>query len=413
MRLADGLELPVVWSRTACLGTPDCVVVDHPRRLDTLARLDDYPNVLAMLEGGCLAELRRHGLQVRPLLAQGIYIFGAYKVGLRVARMARQAGLVVLGFLDNDPAKDGRTLENAPIHHPAKVALDDATVVIASGQHSNAIHAQLSAYPGLRLVNLHEFLYAVDAVHVTGPFSATAEAPARDQLPHLSAFLRLDDEHSRHVFDALVGMRTGLSIQPATAIRSPAQEEYFEPAFVAAAKASRFVDGGAAAGDTLRRLEARYGPVEYAWLFEPELPSYYEALKALAERPEALVFNMGLDAVASRARYRPELAYDIAGEIEYTLPTTITSYIQGVPLDAVVPGPVGFIKLDIEGMEANALRGARTIIARDRPTLAVCAYHRPDDYWHLMDEVLSIAPDYRVGMRLYADVLEDITLYFH
>jgi hypothetical protein len=30
-----------------------------------------------------------------------------------------------------------------------------------------------------------------------------------------------------------------------------------------------------------------------------------------------------------------------------------------------------------------------------------------------MDEVQSIRGDYRVGIRLYADILEDITLYFY
>lgn len=64
-------------------------------------------------------------------------------------------------------------------------------------------------------------------------------------------------------------------------------------------------------------------------------------------------------------------------------------------------------------MEARAIRGARNTIYRDRPTIAVCAYHRADDYWRLMDEVLSIRSDYRVGIRLYADIIDDITIYFY
>lgn len=412
--VAGGLALQVVWSRRQHLACRDQVVIDHPSRLSILDRLDAYPNVRAMLSADALPRLQQRGQQLRAELNRGIYIFGAYKIGMRLARIAREHGVAVIGFLDNDPGKEGQQLEGLPVHHPRSIPLQAATVVIASGQHSNAILSQLAQqYPASQLLNMHEFLYALDADHVTGAFANTAEAPARDPLPHLSAFLRLDDEHSRQVFDALIGMRLQLATQPAAAIRSPQQQEYFEPAFVSRQKAERFVDGGAAAGDTLCRLEAVHGPVQQAWLFEPELAPYYEALKNFSSRAEVAVFNMGLDATPTRAVYQRSLSYDIADELSYTLPRDIASFIQGTPLDALASGQIGLIKLDIEGMEARAIRGAKNIISRDAPTLAICAYHHADDYWQLMDEVLSIRPDYKVGMRLYADVLEDITLYFH
>lgn len=79
----------------------------------------------------------------------------------------------------------------------------------------------------------------------------------------------------------------------------------------------------------------------------------------------------------------------------------------------MVVDKIGFLKLDIEGMEERALRGAKGLIYRDKPVIAVCAYHRASDYWALIDAVLAIRPDYRVGIRLYADILEDVTLYFY
>lgn len=406
--------LPICWSDAPIEKAVEAVLIDRPEQLDLLAHLDKYPHVQMLLDKDILAHANQRRVRVCEWMTSGIYIFGAYKVGLKMSRIARNAGVTIKGFLDNDLAKRGRTLEGITIQHPSEASLGNATVLIASGRHSNAIQAQLSQMSAqIRLINMHEFLYAVNGPHGPETFKEFVERPAREPYRFISAFLRLDDEKSREVFDALIGMRTGLSITLSEQVKSPHDDEYFDKNFVKHKQATHFVDAGAATGDTLHRLETHFGPVEQAWLFEPELPTYYEALKSLAMRSNIWLFNMGLDEISSRTRYEPNLSYDISCEIQSEIPTNITSYIQGVPLDGVITGKVGLFKLDIEGMEARALRGARGVIARDKPTLAVCAYHRPDDYWKLMDEVFAIRTDYRVGIRLYAEILEDITLYFY
>ena len=54
--------------------------------------------------------------------------------------------------------------------------------------------------------------------------------------------------------------------------------------------------------------------------------------------------------------------------------------VTQITLDALGLDPVGFIKIDIEGHELEALRGAAGILARDRPALLIEAEerHRPD-----------------------------------
>lgn len=42
---------------------------------------------------------------------------------------------------------------------------------------------------------------------------------------------------------------------------------------------------------------------------------------------------------------------------------------------------IDYIKMDIEGAELPALKGAKAVIERDKPTLAICVYHRLGDFY--------------------------------
>ena len=412
--LPEGNIFPVTLSDLPLGSANESIWVRDTQALEVLNRLGDYPYVYNLLDGDTLSRtLSERKARLREWLQEGIYIFGAYTVGVYVAHEAARQGIEIKGFIDNDSRRSGSTLEGVKVFSPAQVDLGKAVVVIASGHHTNAISQQVSGVCE-KVLNMSEFLYAADAGH--GPekyFADVVHQPIDEAYRYLSVFLRLADESSRQVFNRLIGMRTTLSTESALEFKSPFADEYFDKAYVSAEQARYFVDAGAFTGDTLASLEHHFGPVELAYLFEPELPAYYEALKRFSARENVLIFNMGLDAQPSRASYRPELSCNVLGEIDGPVSASATSYIQGVPLDNLIHGKVGLFKLDIEGMEERALQGAAAMIKRERPILAVCAYHRADDFWKLIDAVSAIRSDYKIGLRHYADILHDITFYFH
>jgi FkbM family methyltransferase len=57
---------------------------------------------------------------------------------------------------------------------------------------------------------------------------------------------------------------------------------------------------------------------------------------------------------------------------------------------------VDFIKMDIEGYEIPALRGARETLRRFAPKLAISAYHRPLDVVEIPELIVASNPKYRV-----------------
>jgi FkbM family methyltransferase len=60
---------------------------------------------------------------------------------------------------------------------------------------------------------------------------------------------------------------------------------------------------------------------------------------------------------------------------------------------------VDFIKMDIEGSELEALKGAEGLMKKYRPTLAISIYHKPEDYYQIIEYVNSLD----LGYRFYLD----------
>ncbi|MCH9845828.1 MAG: FkbM family methyltransferase [Alphaproteobacteria bacterium] len=55
---------------------------------------------------------------------------------------------------------------------------------------------------------------------------------------------------------------------------------------------------------------------------------------------------------------------------------------------------VDMIKMDIEGAEVPALEGARKIIEKYKPKLAICVYHKDSDLWLIPQLIKEIRDDY-------------------
>ena len=83
-----------------------------------------------------------------------------------------------------------------------------------------------------------------------------------------------------------------------------------------------------------------------------------------------------------------------------------------VKLDDVVGGlPISYIKMDVEGEEYNSLLGAKELIKKYTPNLAICTYHRTDDMWRLLNLIASYSDKYKFYLRSYNLYARETVLY--
>ena len=79
--------------------------------------------------------------------------------------------------------------------------------------------------------------------------------------------------------------------------------------------------------------------------------------------------------------------------------------------DVCAEDKVTFIKMDIEGSELAALRGAVNVIKRDRPRLAICVYHKLEDIYEIPFWIKETVPEYKLYIRHHTLTENETVLY--
>lgn len=82
-----------------------------------------------------------------------------------------------------------------------------------------------------------------------------------------------------------------------------------------------------------------------------------------------------------------------------------------VCLDDFLQEKVTFIKMDIEGAEMDALKGAEQTIRKYKPKLAISIYHEENDFWEIPLLIKSFVPEYQFYVRHHSDNCSETILY--
>lgn len=182
--------------------------------------------------------------------------------------------------------------------------------------------------------------------------------------------------------------------------------QYFD-ALLPHSKKEIFVDAGAFDGmDSKHFATWCQGHYEKIYAFEPDANNCRRVKKNLSDSENVFIFEKGVWCENGTLRFQSDVRENCAmsenGNIE----------VGVVALDEeMVDVPVTFIKMDVEGSELQALNGARRLISKNRPKLAICVYHKPEDIIEIPLKILSFHPDYKLYLRHYSYTDTETVLY--
>lgn len=176
------------------------------------------------------------------------------------------------------------------------------------------------------------------------------------------------------------------------------------------------IDGGGCWGDTALYFSNQVGPRGNVLSFEmvpANLEIFKENLRANPKHAENIeVIEQPLWSKSGIPvhfeSHGPGSAVKVSPGEENVRPTTTT--IDSA-LSARGLRRVDFIKMDIEGSELEALKGARNTLITFKPKLAISIYHKPQDFDEITRYIESLNLGYRFFLGHHAVHLCETVLY--
>jgi FkbM family methyltransferase len=346
------------------------------------------------------------GSLLEILRSRPVVLFGAGVLGQRISRALRMARIEPQAFADNNPGLHGKQVDGVAVMAPVEAArrFGSAGVFIIAvwrPAHSGGlcdIDGQLRAL-GCELI--------IPFVPVLWLFPQQLlphylwDAPSRmDGERHAieTALALFDDDSSRREFLAQIEFRRTGDFRVLPPIEKHPQ--YF-PDFIKPHSDECFVDCGAYDGDSIASfLKWSRGQFRKVIAFEAD-PVCFEKLREFASGLKGIAGQIECHAAAV-ASGPGTVRFNATGQAGASISDEGGIEVKSVALDeALQAEQPTFIKMDIEGAEAEALRGAQSTIRRCQPILAVCVYHNQSDLWRLPLLMRELLPEARLFLRSY------------
>lgn len=177
----------------------------------------------------------------------------------------------------------------------------------------------------------------------------------------------------------------------------------------------RIIDGGAYTGDTVEYYIKRTNKNCRIYAFEPFRDSYKKLVEKVENNGWNKLVNCYNNAIGSceitREIHYSNDTFDMSINLSSDLGTNV-QIINVVPIDTVLGDRrISYIKMDIEGEEAEAIKGAADTIRRNHPKLMISGYHRIEDFWIIPKTIWEIDKSYRIFVSHAPNVSTEMEYY--
>lgn len=349
-----------------------------------------------------------------------IIIYGAGGYGKMMVKAFSDIGMRdnIVAICDSNPDKWGKEIEGIAICGIDAVSADSNMIIVIASQYEEEIRKVLKSYsfeifdkPSYQVFveeKLDMYVWENTKVNAMGFRIEWFKEYQEKFIDWENKVLPLlSDEKSKTIFlNRIEFYKTG-KLESLTKI--PVDDiEYFDSSYYPMSDSEIYIDCGAYTGDTVEAFIDTVKNYRKIYAFEPDIKNFKELNKRVEKLkchenihifPFAIGENDGKLRFASEATLGSHISED--GNIEVSVKK----------LDDIITGEVSFIKMDIEGSELAALKGAKSIIKKYKPKLAICIYHKCEDLFEIPVFLHELLPEYKIVIRQHKYDLYDTVLY--
>ena len=218
---------------------------------------------------------------------------------------------------------------------------------------------------------------------------------------------RLADQHSKDSFVAYLLSKTRQDMKYLPPVFD--KNQYFPSGMFELTNQEAYFDCGAFVGDTIAEfLKASGGAYQRIWAAEPDYSNYQQLIRYIEDKKLSNVeaIHKGIYSCPGKMPFQDE------GSMLSMISDESNRYIEVDTIDNMAAGNmVTYIKLDVEGAELPALKGAEQTIRRYKPILGISIYHKERALIDIPAYIQEITSEYAFYFRVHKKLAIDTVLY--
>lgn len=340
-----------------------------------------------------------------------IILYGAWSDIAKAFKLLDKAGKKPLCIADSNSTNSGGGY-GIPVVSPDKIREYSSKTIVITASYFDDIYEGLKKtlednFSAYEIYVAPYLWFMLINVEYDNSLLALANDFMKKHKEKLYTMYNLEDMTTKRIIDYIVRVRMQQKylFEEYSAIAGMQYVDgYFYQGELAELDQLTIVDVGAYIGDTAEEMFGRYGDkICNYYAYEPEKTNYnilVDKVKNSSYCEKVMAFNYALGSKESELTFSKEGS--CFGVLDYSEQVSSNhEIVKVVPMDdedLSVNGTL-VIKMDVEGLELEVLKGALGYIKKYRPYMAICVYHRLEDIYTIPAFILEQTGDYTFVLR--------------
>lgn len=327
-----------------------------------------------------------------------IVLYGMGNGADKIVSVLKAKGIDFKGIFASSGFVRNKIVYGLPIesYSALKERFGEMIVLLSFGTH------RADVMENIKKIGEEQELYAPEVPVVgQGLFDKEYYEENREEFEKIYSLLA--DEKSKETFRNIINYKISGKIDYLTECEADPLEPY--ESFLNNRGNETILDLGAYNGDTALEFSSVFPDYSKIIAVEPDKKTFKKLLLNTENLQDIDCHNICVSDFTGKGLFLMNGGRNsLVGDGEETDFTTVD--------DLVGKENITLIKMDVEGEEAKAIRGAKETVLKNKPRLIISAYHRTEDFLQLPKEVLGIRKDYKIYMRHFPSFPAWDTVYY-